>query len=147
MKKLTHTEFKVYVCLLFNKDGYTIDFSPAYIHELSGLNQDTIRKAFNALIDKGFLIKANDKETLFNFYETPQKRINNEKREIIDKKTPYIRQMSVVRCFQYSSVYWAKILFNRLCSGFFLSCFQSAFEKAFFLGRSNFHLTVESSYI
>lgn len=90
MKALTHTAFKVWICLMFNRDGYTIDFSPAYVSQTTGLCLDTARKAMKELIQKNFLIPANEKETIFNFYETPQIKMINERREIIDEYTGQI---------------------------------------------------------
>lgn len=81
MKNLTHTAFKVYVCLLFNRSGYTIEFSPAYINQLCGLHPDTIRKAFKELQEKGYVVAANETQTLFNFYENDKVKRNKENRE------------------------------------------------------------------
>ena len=90
MKSLTHTAFKVWVCLMFNRDGYTIDFSPAYVAQITGLCLDTARKAMKELIQKNYLIPTNDKETIYNFYETPQSKAKFERREIIDEYTGQI---------------------------------------------------------
>ena len=56
MKSLTHSTFKVYTCLLFNKDLFTIEYSPSYISQLSGIHPDTARRAFKELEEKGYLI-------------------------------------------------------------------------------------------
>lgn len=90
MKILTHTAFKVYICLLFNKDKFSVEFSPAYLSQVSGLCLDTIRKAFAEMEKKNFIVAANETRTLFNFYETPQMKMMNERREIIDEYTGQI---------------------------------------------------------
>lgn len=79
MKNLTHTAFKVYVCLITNRSGYTIEFSPAHISQLSGLHPDTIRKAFKELQEKGYIECANEEKNLYMFYEN--ERVKNRQKE------------------------------------------------------------------
>ena len=55
MNCLTPAAFKVYVCLLFNADGYKLRFSPENIHKITGLCKDTIRKAMKQLEQQGYL--------------------------------------------------------------------------------------------
>ena len=55
MLSLTPAAFKVYVCLLFNADGFKLRFSPENIHKITGLCKDTIRKAMTQLEQKGYL--------------------------------------------------------------------------------------------
>lgn len=92
MKTLSHTGFKVYLSLLFNRDGYCIDFSPAYVSQITSLCLDTARKGLKELIQKNYLVPANDKETIFNFYETP--RANGSRMEIVDEYTGQIYDYS-----------------------------------------------------
>jgi len=68
MRLLTAAEFKIYLCLLFNKDGYPLDFSPEHIHNLTGVCKDTIRKALNRLEQLGFL--EYDGNSKYDFYES-----------------------------------------------------------------------------
>lgn len=56
MLLLTPAAFKVYVCLLFNADGFKLRFSPENIRKMTGLCKDTIRKAMTQLELKGYLI-------------------------------------------------------------------------------------------
>ena len=97
-KVLTHSGFKVYVALLFSKDGFSLEFSPKYISQITGLCLDTIRKSFRELQKKGFIIPANETETLFDFYETPQKRskinIVREKRRFVDNDSGELLELS-----------------------------------------------------
>ena len=55
MTDLTPAAFKVYVALLFNADGYRLDFSPEHIKDLTGLCKDTIRKAMTLLELRGYI--------------------------------------------------------------------------------------------
>lgn len=55
MKCLTPAAFKVYVCLLFNADGYDLDFSPEHFSDMTGLCRDTVRKSLALLRSEGFL--------------------------------------------------------------------------------------------
>ena len=52
---LTPAAFKVYVCLLFNADGFKLRFSPENIRGMTGLCKDTIRKAMTQLEQRGYL--------------------------------------------------------------------------------------------
>ena len=88
MKELSHTAFKVYIYLLFNKDGYSVAYSPEYIHKQANICKETARKAFRELIDKGYIL---ERERGYEFYEYPQykKTIQpiGEVREFIDSDT------------------------------------------------------------
>ena len=55
MLVLTPAAFKVYICLLFNIDGYRLWFSPENIKSMTGLCKDTIRKALEQLEQQGYL--------------------------------------------------------------------------------------------
>ena len=55
MSSLTPATFKVYMCLLFNADGFKVKFSPESIHKITGLCKDTIRKAMTQLEQQGFI--------------------------------------------------------------------------------------------
>ena len=77
MKLLTPAEFKVYLCLLFNKEGYSLDFSPEHIHEITGVCKDTIRKALNRLEELGFLeYDGNSKYEFYESYSLPRNKYN-----------------------------------------------------------------------
>ena len=85
---LSHTGFKVYIYLLFNKDQFRIAFSPEHIHQVMGICNESARRAFKELLEKGY-IEQNDKS--FSFYEYPQRKPNikpiGEKREFVDSET------------------------------------------------------------
>lgn len=85
MKHLTHTGFKVYLALMFNRNGYAVEFSPAYISQITGMCVDTARKGLKELEAKHYLIPTNETKTLYNFYEVPQ--AQEEAREIVNPFT------------------------------------------------------------
>ncbi len=60
MKDLTATAFKVYICLLCNKNNYTIEYSPEHISRIAGICKDSARKALTQLEQKGYLKQIND---------------------------------------------------------------------------------------
>ena len=88
MNNLSHTGFKVYIYLLFNKDQFVVAYSPEYIHKLIGICNESARRAFKELIEKGYIDK-NDKG--YDFYEYPHRKPVikpvGEKREFIDDET------------------------------------------------------------
>ena len=95
MKTLSHTAFKVYVYLLFQKDGYSICYSPEYIHKAANMCKDTARKAIKELIEKGYI---DENEKGYEFYEYPRKipviKPMGEVREFIDDETGEVLRYS-----------------------------------------------------
>ena len=69
MLDLTPAAFKVYICLLFNADGYKLDFSPEHIKNITGLCKDTIRKAMTLLELRGYIKTVDYGKYIFS--ETP----------------------------------------------------------------------------
>ena len=88
MKDLSHTAFKVYMYFLFNKDNYSVAYSPEYIHKQANICKETARKAFKELQDKGYIIKS---DRGLDFYEYPKQAAKlfpiGEKREFVDDET------------------------------------------------------------
>lgn len=84
-QELTGNEFKLYIYLLCNKDGYEDLFSPAYFGSAYGVSADTARKLFQKLIEKGYLIKIAEHDC--EFYDRPQKKmkIKIPRRRIVDE--------------------------------------------------------------
>ena len=68
MNTLTAAEFKVYMCLLFNRDHFPLDFSPEHIQSMANVSKDTVRKALNSMEKSGFL--EYDGDSKYHFYET-----------------------------------------------------------------------------
>ena len=83
-QKLSGNEFKLYIYLLSNRDGYEDFYSPDYFGKAYGVSADTARKLFQKLIEKGFLVKTAPHDC--DFYEAPQKKLNiqPQRRRIID---------------------------------------------------------------
>ena len=65
MKDLTATAFKVYICLLCNKNNYTIEYSPEHISRVAGICKDSARKALIQLEQKGYLKQIDDHRYIF----------------------------------------------------------------------------------
>lgn len=88
MKVLSHTAFKIYIYLLFQKDGYSVCYSPEYLHKAANMCKDTARKGINELIEKGYIDKT---ERGYDFYEYPRRKQElkpiGEKREFVDSET------------------------------------------------------------
>ena len=71
MKNLSHTAFKVYIYLLFQKDGYSVCYSPEYLRKAANMCKDTARKGFKELIEKGYI---DENERGYDFYEQPRRK-------------------------------------------------------------------------
>ena len=88
MKSLSHTAFKVYIYLLFNKDQFKIAYSPEYIHQISGICNESARRAFKELTAKGYIEETGKS---FSFYEYPRRnpviKPKGEVREFVDDET------------------------------------------------------------
>lgn len=61
-------EFKVYLYMINNQDNYKFGCSPQNIADRYGLNIDTVKKAINKLIEKGYIVKTNG---TYEFHEKP----------------------------------------------------------------------------
>lgn len=88
MKTLSPNAFKIYIYLLFQKDGYSVCYSPEYLHKAANMCKDTARKGINELIEKGYIDKT---ERGYDFYEYPRRKPvikpMGEVREFIDDET------------------------------------------------------------
>ena len=95
MKDLSHTTFKVYIYLLFNKDNYSVAYSPEYIHKQANICKETARKAFRELIEKGYI---DQNERGYDFYECPRRKPVikpiGEVKEFLDDETGEVFQYS-----------------------------------------------------
>lgn len=60
-----------YLNLAANKDKYNFAFSPKAILEDIGMPESTCRKAFDLLVQRGFLVRKGEKSNIYDFYETP----------------------------------------------------------------------------
>ena len=77
MADLTPAAFKVYIALLFNADGYRLDFSPEHIKDLTGLCKDTIRKAMTLLELRGYIKEIDFFKYIFSEKPNNQTHITN----------------------------------------------------------------------
>lgn len=91
---LSGTEYKCYIAIMCNRDGYSLTYSPEHISEITGVSTDSARKAFLALIDKGYIIPVNRKQSKFNFFETRKLAQAKERRYITNPSTGELVLMS-----------------------------------------------------
>ena len=68
--------FCVWCYLCDNQDGYSEDFSPAYVSELTGYSPDSIRTAINKLITGGYVVPRTKGTRYYDFYPDPDKKKN-----------------------------------------------------------------------
>jgi len=64
----------LYLYLAGNKDGFDLAFSPKAIHSEMGFPESTCRDQFNVLVNKGYLVRRNDKSNIYDFYEIPKEK-------------------------------------------------------------------------
>lgn len=69
---LSEVPFKLYIYLLCNKDKYDLWFSPAAFAKEYGVGVSTARRAFNTLMEEGFIVETGKNQ--YSFYEEPQKK-------------------------------------------------------------------------
>lgn len=85
---LSGSAFKVYVYLLFNRDQFSVAYSPEYIHKAVGICNESARRAFKELNEKGYIDKT---ERGYDFYEYPRRKPVikpiGEKKEFVDNET------------------------------------------------------------
>lgn len=70
MNALTGTEFKTYMYLLCNANGFYLDFSPQHIGKTTGISRDSARSAFKTMEDKGYIVER--KKGSYDFYDIPR---------------------------------------------------------------------------
>ena len=73
-KELNNTQFKVYIYLLTNQDGYYFGLSPQDIANRYGASIDAVRDAIKGLIDKGYLVQEKNSEWNYKFYDRLDKK-------------------------------------------------------------------------
>lgn len=75
LELLNFVEFKVYMFIATNKDGYDFKLSTKYISNKIRTDQRNVQRAMNGLLEKGFLIK--NENGGFDFYEDKNLAIND----------------------------------------------------------------------
>jgi len=73
-RDLNATALCLYLYLAGNKDGFDLAFSPKAIHSEMGFPESTCRDQFNVLVNKGYLVRRNDKSNIYDFYEIPKEK-------------------------------------------------------------------------
>lgn len=86
MNMLSGTAFRVYLCMIFNCDQYSTEFSPEYISSISGMCPASCRKSFKELQENGYIEELDS--THYLFFEIPKQHFKlnpyEEKREFVD---------------------------------------------------------------
>ena len=75
LELLNFVEFKVYMFIATNKDGYDFKLSTKYISNKIRTDQRNVQRAMNGLLEKGFIIK--NENGGFDFYEDKNLAIND----------------------------------------------------------------------
>ena len=87
MNSLSKSAFIVYIYLLFNKDGYKFDYSPAHIAGETGISKESARNALKELEEESYIV--NHGKNHYEFYEEKKTRLIMEvkRKEFIDDET------------------------------------------------------------
>lgn len=70
MRDLTNAQFKVWIYFAKNRNGYEFDLSPALANEC-GIAKSTMQETVRFFIEKGYLVKWNNKSNNYVFREKP----------------------------------------------------------------------------
>lgn len=65
----TKGSFAFYIWLMDNASGYSLPLYPVNFYEVAHISEDTYRKAFKELEDKGYLVLREGKKTVYDFHE------------------------------------------------------------------------------
>ena len=71
LNRLTPNAFKLWFYMNLNADGYTYGLSKAHCTAICGMSKNTYRKAFNELVECGYLIETGANH--YRFREITQK--------------------------------------------------------------------------
>ena len=69
MFNLKTNSFKLYCYLCDNSNDYTFDLYSCDFQRVANVSEDTYYKAFNTLVDKGYLIEHPEKKNTYLFLE------------------------------------------------------------------------------
>ena len=76
MYNLKTNSFKLYCYLCDNSNGYEFDLYPCDFQRIANVSDDTYRKAFKDLLEKGYLVPHKEKKTTYMFLEESNKRLS-----------------------------------------------------------------------
>lgn len=60
--------FKLFIYLLSNQNGFSLDYSPQHFANLYGVHLDSAKKSVTTLIDAGYLTRTNTNTYMFSEY-------------------------------------------------------------------------------
>ena len=72
-RNLNESEFKLWIYLNKNADGYSFDLSPADFSNWSGVSESSYKRAKKGLVDKGYLVETG--KSHYAFYEMPKREL------------------------------------------------------------------------
>ena len=87
MNVLSKSAFIVYIYLLFNKEGYKFDYSPANVANKTGISTESARKAFKELEEECYIVPRGKNH--YEFYEKKKTRLvmSAKRKEFVDDET------------------------------------------------------------
>lgn len=71
-RDLNATGTMLYLYLVGNADGYSLNFSPQAVNNAIGMPLSTARDQRKLLIEKGYLVPHKEGSNVFDFYEMPR---------------------------------------------------------------------------
>lgn len=74
MKNLTPRAFEIWLYLAKNQNNYTFSFSPLSVQKETGIPKKTVQDCIRVLIENNYLIQRNDDSNIYDFYEIPQEK-------------------------------------------------------------------------
>ena len=69
LKELSANAYKLYMYFALNQDDYTFALSYVHVYSITGMSEKTYHRAVKELIEKGYLVKEEDKKNQYIFYD------------------------------------------------------------------------------
>ena len=73
MRELKYNEFKIYMYLITNQNGFRLELSTKHIANMTGASQRKIQESVNTLIEKGYLVLKKDTTNEYIMHDNVQK--------------------------------------------------------------------------
>lgn len=96
-RNLSKSAFQVWLYLLCNKDKYCIEYSSAHISQITSISNESARKAFLEMMEKGYIVKKEEGNAFYDFYEV---RKEEKKDYVIDESTGEIIHYKDIKLFK-----------------------------------------------
>ena len=69
LKELNANAYKLYMYFALNQNDYTFALSYVHVYSITGMSEKTYHRAVKELIEKGYLVKEEDKKNQYIFYD------------------------------------------------------------------------------